>query len=292
MSYQYKGRYLPGDVSARIILSFRACPGISLAEILAFARMTKESLSEHKHRHVAFYTFPDYFIVMEYFKAGDILINVEYRKIKTIRITVYPPDGETRIFAPVNADDDSIIKFAASKIHWIEKHREKFRRAAAVKNHQQNDKTHFVWGSAYNLEIIEKAGYSKISLEDNVLKMKIPPGTSADKKQQILDKWYHRLLAATAPALVEKWEKITGLKIKQIFYRKMKTHWGSCNPKKQTIRLNTELAKKPLFCLEYVIVHEMLHLIESAHNQNFYRLMEKYIPNWKTIRRQMNNGEV
>jgi predicted metal-dependent hydrolase len=229
---------------------------------------------------------------MNYFRIGSILINVEYKKIKALRITVYPPDGRTLISAPLDAADESIRDFAASKIQWVEKHREKFRRNTAAKNQLKNNEIHFVWGTAYSLELIEKNGRPKISLEEKFLRLQIPPGTVKSKKQQILDKWYHRLLVDAAPPLVRKWEKITGLNIKTIFYRKMKTHWGSCNSQRHTIRLNTELAKKNPLCLEYVIVHEILHIIEPSHNQNFYRLMDRYIPDWKTIRRKMNKGEI
>ena len=229
---------------------------------------------------------------MNSFRLGTIPVNVEYKRIKVLRMTVYPPDGKVCVSAPLHATDESIRRFVESKLQWIEKHREKFRRNKAAKNTLKNNEIHFVWGIAHNLELIEKSGRSKISQEGNILKLQIPPATPKAKKQQILDKWYHRLTQAAAPPLVEKYEKITGIPIKGIFYRKMKTHWGSCNPEKHTIRLNTELAKKPPVCLEYVVIHEVLHVIEPRHNRHFYRLMDKYFPGWKTIRRQMNKGEL
>jgi predicted metal-dependent hydrolase len=228
---------------------------------------------------------------MNSIRIGAALAHIEYKRIKVLRMTVYPPDGRVCISAPLRATDESIRRFAESKIQWIEKHREKFRRSAA-KNTLKNNEIHFVWGTAHNLEITEKPGRPKIVQEGTILKMQVPPGTPKAKKQQIIDKWYHRLIQEAAPPLVRKWEKITGIGVTQIFYRKMKTHWGSCNSEKHTIRLNTELAKKPLICLEYVIVHEMLHVIETHHNQNYYRLLDRYFPAWKTIRRQMNKGEI
>ena len=224
---------------------------------------------------------------MKYFKIGDILFNVEYKRIRTLRMTVYPPDGRVCIFVPLNTDDESVKNFAASKIQWIEKYREKFRSNTAAKNNLKNNEIHFVWGVAHNLQVIEKAGRAKITVEDKILKLQIPPGTRKAKKQEVLDKLYRRLIQDAAPPLVRKWEKVTGVGIKKIFYRKMKTHWGSCNSQKKTIRLNTELAKKDPVCLEYVVVHEMLHVIEPRHNKNFYRLMDKCIPHWKNIRRSM-----
>ena len=229
---------------------------------------------------------------MKTFRLADISVNVEYKRIKSLRMTVYPPDGRVSISAPLATQDEAIMRFANSKIEWIKKHQEKFRRNVQVKNSLKNNEIHFVWGVGHRLELIEKPGRPKIIQENNVLKMQIPQGTAKAQKQQILDKWYHGLTQDAAPALVEKWGKITGIEIKKIFYRKMKTHWGSCNSQNRTIRLNTELAKKPPVCLEYVIVHELLHVIETHHNQKYYRLMDKYFPSWKNIRRKMNKGEI
>ena len=222
---------------------------------------------------------------------GSIHIDVEYRRIKVLRMTVYPTDGRVCIYAPSAATDEAIRRFAESKTEWIEKHREKFRRNVKAVNTLKKGETHFVWGTAHKLELREKSGRAKITQDGAVLIMQFPPGTSKAKKQQLLDKWYHRLTQDAAPALVKKWEKITDIPVKQIFYRKMKTHWGSCNSQKRSIRLNTELAKKPPVYLEYVILHEMLHVLEPSHNRNYYRLMEKYFPDWKTMRRRMNKGE-
>jgi predicted metal-dependent hydrolase len=207
-------------------------------------------------------------------------------------MTVYPPDGKVRISAPLSTPGDTIEKFALSKIRWIEKYREKFRRGPKVKSLMQNREIHFVWGKAYSLELVEKKGRPKIELDEKNLRLYIPPGAAKEEKQRVLDKWYHRMIKEAAPALVKKWESVTGINIKKIFYRKMKSHWGSCNCRRQTIRLNTELAKKPPECLAYVIVHEMLHVIEPAHNRAFYRLMDSYMPAWKTIRKKMNAGEI
>jgi predicted metal-dependent hydrolase len=122
--------------------------------------------------------------------------------------------------------------------------------------------------------------------------MSIRPNTTKAKKQVLLDNWYHNVLGEVAPAIIKKWEQVIGITVKKLYLRKMKSHWGSCNYGKQTIRLNTELVKKPIECLEYVTVHEMLHMLEPHHNQAFYRLMNTYLPSWKIIRKKMNSGEI
>jgi predicted metal-dependent hydrolase len=231
-------------------------------------------------------------VMTKIFKLGTIPVTIEYKKIKTLRMTVYPPDGKVCISAPLSTPGEAIKKFAVSKIRWIEKHREKFRRNPKIGSYMQNNEIHFVWGKAYNLEIVEKKGRPKIDLGEKNIRLYILPGSAKEEKRRVLDKWYHRMIKEAAPAVVKKWESIIGINIKKIYYRKMKSHWGSCNYQRQTIRLNTELAKKPPECLAYVIAHEMLHVIEPSHNRAFYRLMDAYMPAWKTIRKKMNAGEM
>jgi predicted metal-dependent hydrolase len=226
------------------------------------------------------------------FKLGNIPVTVEYKNIKTLRMTIYPPDGKVSISAPKTAAWEFIQSFAASKKTWIEKHQEKFRRNHKAKNSFQEHEIHHVWGLAYKLEHVERRGHPKIVLDDGVLRLHTQPGATKEQKQKTLDKWYRELLRKAAPRFIQKWEPLIGVTVKGIFLRKMKSHWGSCNYQKQTIRLNTELAKKPPECLEYVLVHEMIHILEPSHNRNFYRLMNKYLPSWKLIRKKMNTGEI
>jgi predicted metal-dependent hydrolase len=222
----------------------------------------------------------------------DLRIEVEYKRVKNLRVTVYPPDGRIRVSAPLRADPGFITNFVLSKKQWIEKHQLKFRSRPGTGNLLRNGETHIVWGIPHTLEIIERIGHPKILLEEGRMLMYVRPGSTKAKKQELLDKWHHRILSEAAPELIQKWEGAIGVKITKCFYRKMKSHWGSCNYIKHTIRLNTELAKKPPECLEYVIVHEMVHMIEPSHNRNFYRLLDQFLPAWKAIRKGMNNGEL
>ena len=231
------------------------------------------------------------------FTLGNIPIDVEYRNVKTLRLTVYPPDGKVLAAAPQGMAREFIVKFAVSKIAWIEKHREKYlkhqvdlkpKKGGSIRNHS----TVYVWGAAYQLELIERRGNPKIVIEGACMKMYVRPDSTKAKRQEFLDKWYRGLLSAAAPGIIRKWEAIMGLEVKKLFVRKMKTHWGSCNCGKQTLRLNSELVKHTPECLEYVIVHEMLHIIEKGHNRNFYRLLTQYIPQWKMIRKKMNKREI
>jgi predicted metal-dependent hydrolase len=221
-----------------------------------------------------------------------IPIEVEFRNVKTMRLTVYPPDGRVKVVSPIGTSREDIRKFAASKIAWIQKHREKFLNHSKLIVSLKNHSTLFVWGDPWELEIIERRGNPKIVMEGGNMKMYVRPGSTKEKMQEFLDKWYRKILKEAAPAIIEEWEGRIGVKVKKLFVRKMKTHWGSCNSTKQTLRLNSELVKRKRECLEYVIVHEMLHIIEKSHNSKFYSLMNKYIPAWKIIRKKMNVGEL
>jgi len=221
-----------------------------------------------------------------------IPIEVEFRNIKTLRLTVYPPDGRVKVVSPIGTSREDIRKFAASKITWIQKQREKFLNHSKLTVSLKNHSTILVWGEPWELEIIERKGNPKIILEDGIMKMYVRPGSTKAKRQEFLDKWYGKIIKDTAPPLIEEWEGRIGVEVKKLFVRKMKTHWGSCNGARQTLRLNTELAKRKRECLEYVIVHEMLHIIEKSHNRKFYSLMNKYLPSWKIIRKKMNAGEL
>ena len=228
---------------------------------------------------------------------GGVRFEVEYRNVKAMRLTVYPPDGRVRIAAPPGTAPEIIRKFVASKIEWIEKHRKKFlnnpadirsKANASLKNHS----TVYFWGTAYELELIERNGHPKIIIDGGCFKMHVRPGSSRATRQEFLDKWYRKILKEAVPGIIEKWEARLGVEVKKLYVRKMRSCWGSCNCEKQTLRLNSELVKRSPVCLEYVIVHEMLHIIERGHNQRFYRMLSKHIPEWKTIRKKMNRGEL
>jgi predicted metal-dependent hydrolase len=226
------------------------------------------------------------------FLLGDIRIEVIYKRVKQLRLTVYPPDGRVCISAPLQTSADYIRDFALSKLPWIEKHRAQYRLRPGAKNRFANHEIHYVWGVAHTLELIERAGHPKVILQDGCMRVYVRPDSTKAKRQAFLDKWYHRLLEEAAPSLIRKWEAPIGVQVKKLYLRKMKSHWGSCNYGRQTIRLNTELAKKPPLCLEYVIIHELIHLIEPSHNHRFYELMNRFMPSWKDIRKKMNTGEI
>ena len=236
------------------------------------------------------------------FEIASIRFEVEFRKIKTLCLTVYPPNsqrpaGMVKIAAPIGTTQDFIQKFAISKIEWVKNQQERFQKNQVGKKLKaedplKNNSTVFLWGNAYKLEIIERSGHPKIVIDSGCMKFFVRPDSTKAKRQEVFDKWYRKITKKAAEEKVKELESSIGVTVKKLYVQKMKTHWGSCNYKKQTLRLNSELAKRDPICLNYVIVHEMLHIIEKGHNQNYYRLMSKYFPDWKSIRKKMNSGEL
>jgi len=229
------------------------------------------------------------------FEISSIKFEVEQKAtIKSVRLTVYP-DGRVRIAAPLGTGAEFIRKFAASKIEWVEKHRQKFIKQAGFKPEApgtlKNHSTVYVWGEALELEIIERRGNPKIVIDGGYMKYYTRQGSTRAKKLEYLDRWRRRILKEAAETLIKNWEGKIGVEVKKLYVRKMKSHWGSCNYERQTLRLNSELTKRKPECLEYVIVHEMVHIIERHHDKNFYRLLTQYIPAWKIIRKKMKTGE-
>jgi predicted metal-dependent hydrolase len=227
----------------------------------------------------------------EILQVGNQRIEVVYKPVKNLRLTVYPPDGRVKVTAPRDMTADFIRYFAASRIEWIEKQQNRCRHLAALREKAGFENSQFFWGVPYRLVVVEKRGPPAVTAENGVLTLRIRPDADREKRQAALDAWRLKILKETAPGLIEKWEGIIGVKCAALYVRKMKSRWGSCNCVRRTIRLNSELVKLSPECLEYVIVHELIHLIEPAHNRNFYRLLTRYIPAWKTIRKRMNTPD-
>jgi predicted metal-dependent hydrolase len=220
--------------------------------------------------------------------VGNQRIELIYKPVKNLRLTVYPPDGRVRISAPQNMAADFIRNFAASRMAWIEKQQARCRLLAAARDKTGLESPQLIWGVPHRLVLVEKRGNPGVTVANGVMTLYVKPDSSGEKRRALLDSWRLKLLKETAPGLIEKWEGLIGVKTSAFYVRKMKSHWGSCNCTRRTIRLNSELVKRSPECLEYVIVHELIHLIEPAHNRNFYRLLNKYMPEWKNIRKRMN----
>lgn len=220
---------------------------------------------------------------------GEIPVEVLRKDIKNIHLSVYPPSGRVRISAPHAMRDDSIRCFALSRLDWIRRQQQKFDEQERETPREYLDReSHYVWGERRLLRIEEKDEPPVIRLQYKSLFMQVRPGTDPDKRQSLLDEWYRKELKAVLPELIASWEKKTGVAVSQFGIKKMKTRWGTCNPEAKRIWINLELAKKPKECLEYIVVHEMTHLIEPTHNHHFVTLMNTFMPQWKHYRDLLN----
>ena len=225
------------------------------------------------------------------FTIGGIHIAVVKKAIKNLHLTVHPPLGRVHIVAPERMQLDTIRLYALSKLPWLRRQIAELQAQAREASREYvTRESHFVWGSRYLLKIVEREAAPTVELRQRQLVLTIRPGTTPPQRHEILAAWYRALLRATLPALLAKWQRILNVAPGTIFVRQMKTKWGSCNPKRSTIRLNTDLAKKHPACLEYVLVHELTHLIEPTHNDRFRAILTRHLPQWQQLRAQLNHA--
>ncbi len=220
---------------------------------------------------------------------GDIAISVVKKDIKNIHLSVYPPMGQVRIAAPSRMNVDTIRVFAISKLGWIKQQQKKFiEQARETPREFLERESHYVWGKRYLLSIVERDQAPAVALTHGRMVLTMRRAKDVVAKDAIVARWYREQLKAVVPEIIAKWAPLTGVSVERIFIRQMKTKWGSCNPRARTIRLNTELAKKSKDCLEYIVLHEMVHLIEPTHNSRFVALMDQFMPQWKFQRQRLN----
>jgi predicted metal-dependent hydrolase len=225
------------------------------------------------------------------FQLGEIAVEVVLKDIKNIHLSVYPPAGKVRISAPSRMTLDTVRVFAISKLGWIKQQQEKLRGQERETPREYLDReSHFVWGKRYLLKVTECDATPSVELKHSRMFLRLRPATSSDKKQAVVEAWYREQIRKAVPSLIAKWEPVMGVKVEKFFVQKMKTKWGSCNAASKTIRLNTDLAKKPPQCLEYIVVHEMAHLVVRHHNEQFSSIMDKCLPGWRLLRQMLNNA--
>ncbi len=222
-------------------------------------------------------------------KLGDITVDVVLKDIKNIHLSVNPPTGRVRISAPSRMSLNTIRVFTISKLDWIRQQQRKLREQERETPREYLDReSHYVWGKRYLLTVIEQDSIPRIELRHSKILLQVRPGSGEEKKQAVLEEWYRAQLKEVVPPLIAKWTPLMGVKVRRFFVQRMKTKWGSCNPATGSIRLNTELTKKPRECLEYILVHEMVHLVVPTHNPRFVALMDQFMPKWQHYRDILN----
>ncbi|MDN5940928.1 MAG: M48 family metallopeptidase [Nitrospira sp.] len=227
--------------------------------------------------------------MMAQVQLGEIAVDVVLKNIKNVHLSVYPPTGKVKISAPSRMSLDTIRVFAISKLDWIVQQQKKLREQARETPREYLDReSHYLWGRRYLLTVREDQERPAIELRHNRILLRVRPGTGVDKRQALFEEWYREQLRKAVLPLLAKWRPLMGVTVNRFFVQRMKTKWGSCTPTARQIRLNTELAKKPPECLEYIVVHELAHLIEPTHTRRFMALMDRFMPNWQFYREVLN----
>jgi len=227
--------------------------------------------------------------MMQQIELGNIKIDVEQKDIKNIHLSVYPPNGVVRIAAPNRMDLDTIRIFALNKLQWIKKQQAAFKnQARETPRAYLTKESHYFLGKRYLLKVIEHDQVPKVVLQHSTIVLYVRPKTTTQKKEKIMAEWYRGQLKELVPPLIAKWEKVIGVQSKEFGIKKMRTKWGTCNTTAKRIWLNLELAKKPLECIEFIIVHELVHLLERSHNERFVSYMNAFMPKWRFYREELN----
>lgn len=220
---------------------------------------------------------------------GKITADVELKDIKNIHLSVYPPTGRVRIAAPSRMDLETIRMFAISKLSWIKKQQAKLQNQEREAPREfTSSESHYYLGKRYLMKVIETEEKPSVSIKHNKIVLQVKPNTDKQHKQILLQEWYRDQLKALVPKYISKWEDKMQVKVEEFGIKKMKTKWGTCNREAKRIWINLELAKKPLECLEYIVVHEMVHLLERNHNDRFIAYMNKFLPQWRHYKEELN----
>jgi predicted metal-dependent hydrolase len=222
-------------------------------------------------------------------ELGDITISVAFKAIKNVHLTVHPPDGQVSLVAPLGTRPEVARAYAITRLGWIRQQQATLGAQARETPRQYVEReSHYLWGRRHLLNVVEGEGKAFVTLDHKRITLNVRPGSDAAKRAELLHEWHKRLLHDVVPGLISKWQPRLGVHVSGYFLQRMKTQWGSCNHAAGNIRLNTELVKKPKDLLEYVVVHEMAHLLEPTHSERFAALLDLHYPTWREARAELN----
>lgn len=222
-------------------------------------------------------------------KIGELTIEITRKSIKNVHLSVHPPDGRVSMSAPINTRLEVARAYAISKLYWIRQQQEKMAKQLRESPRQMvKRESHYLWGRRYLLNVIVSDEKQFVRIDHKRIHLHVKTGSNRAKREEVLYEWQKLLLHEHIKEIIPKLEKVLDVNVNAYFLQKMKTKWGSCNHKSRNIRLNTELVKKPKDLVEYVIVHEMAHLIEPTHSEKFMAILDKFYPNWREARMELN----
>lgn len=227
-------------------------------------------------------------------KVGRFDVDVVRKDIKNLHLGVYPPDGRIRIAVPLVIQDDAVRLAVIDKLGWIKRQQAKFKAQPRQSAREMvTGETHYFLGQRYRLRVHETDARAHVALRGKAtMDLFVETGASVERRAHLLQEWYRAQLKTMLLPLLEKWQPLVGAKAKQWGVRRMKTKWGSCNPDSRRVWFNLELAKHPTRCLEYIVVHELVHLVERTHGDKFVRRIDRLLPNWRLIKDELNAGQL
>jgi predicted metal-dependent hydrolase len=221
--------------------------------------------------------------------VGGIPVQVVRKNIKNLHLAAYPPNGRVRIAVPLHIDDEAVRLAVTSKMGWIRRQQTVYTEQSRQSRREMvTGESHYVRGQRYRLTVVESPGRQSVTVRGRKLELTVRPGASAEQRWELLNRWHREQLKLEIPKLIAKWEPLVGASVREWGIKKMRTRWGTCNPEARRIWINLELAKKPPECLEYIVVHELVHLIERTHNDNFKAHMDRLMPTWRMHRDTLN----
>ncbi|CAB4243811.1 Metal-dependent hydrolase [Methylacidimicrobium sp. AP8] len=211
------------------------------------------------------------------------------KRIRNLRLRVSPPDGRAILSAPCGVPLAALRAFVSSKLDWIRRKQAEVRaRPPALPFSYEEGEGHELWGERYPLRVVAGSGWARVEFSAGVILLHVPPGAPRERKEALLARWYRDRVREAALALIEEWEPRLGVRVDRLFVQKMRRRWGSCNTRDRRIRLNSELAKKPFDCFEYVVVHELAHLLVPRHDRRFRAILDRFLPDWRERQRRLN----
>ena len=229
---------------------------------------------------------------LHHITVSGIRVEVLRKDIKNLHLGVYPPHGRVRIAAPLVVSNEAVRLAVVDKLGWIKRQKAKFAEQARQSQREMvNGESHYFLGQRYRLRVHEQDAPARVAVRGIAsLDLFVRPGTSAEQREAILLRWHREHLKVLIPPLLEKWQPVLGVQVVDWGIKKMKTKWGSCNPISGRVWFNLELAKKPVQCLEYIVVHELVHLLERHHDERFSALMDTHVPQWRQVRETLNRS--
>lgn len=225
-------------------------------------------------------------------EVQGIPVEIVRKDIKNLHLAVYPPHGRVRVAVPSRLDDEAVRLAITARLRWIRRKQAGFEQQdRQSKREMVTGESHYVWGRRYRLDVVEQDSPPSVSIRNNsTLELRVRPGTDCRKREALLRCWYRRRLRDRITELIPKWEPVIGVSVAAFGIKRMKTRWGTCNTEARRVWLNLELAKKPVSCAEYILLHEMVHLQERHHNDHFKECMDRFMPQWRLYRDELNRS--